>query len=80
MSSVYVRLLGEGVEVYRPVVASMVSTTSYTLGGTDVYDPEDEEWEFSPGSLVTVQERTLNGDVVLVAMSTARLASDTKSA
>jgi hypothetical protein len=70
MSNVYVRLLNEGVEVYRPVVASRVSTTTYILGGADLCDPEDEEWEFPPGSLVNVQERILNGDVVLVAMST----------
>jgi hypothetical protein len=69
MRNIYVRLLGEGVEVYRPVRASMVSTTTYILGGTDVYDPEDEEWEFPPGSLVNVQERTLNGEIVLVAIS-----------
>jgi hypothetical protein len=70
MSIIYVRLLGEGVEVYRPVAASMVSTATYILGGADVYDPENEEWEFPPGSLVNVQEKTLNGDVVLVAVST----------
>jgi hypothetical protein len=70
MINVYVRLLGEGVEVYRPVGASRVSTTTYILGSAALYDPGDEEWEFPPGSLINVQERALDGDVVLVAMST----------
>lgn len=69
MVSVYVRLLGEGVEVYRPVPASMVSTSTFVLYGKDIYDPKDEDWEFPPGSLVNVETKILDGESVLVAVS-----------
>lgn len=69
MVSVYVRLLGEGVEVYRPVPASMVSTSTFVLDGEDIYDPKDEDWEFPPGSLVNVETKILDGESVLVAVS-----------
>lgn len=71
MVNVYVRLLNEGVNVYRPVPASPVSASIFLLGGSDIYDPEDEEWEFLPGSLVIVEERILAGESVLVAISGA---------
>lgn len=53
--TVYVRLLEEGVDVWRPVSA-------YWLGG-DVFElshapmPDDEMWEFGPGSRVVVKTR-----------------------
>ena len=45
-NTVYVRLLGEGVQVYRPVPASQITSDVYVIGGADINDPEDEEWEF----------------------------------
>jgi len=35
------------------------------------YDPEDEHWEFLPGSSVRGELRKLNGNQVLVAVSSA---------
>ena len=70
-STVYVRLLGEGVQVYRPVPASQVGTSVYILGGADIYNPRDEEWEFLPGARVVVEERILEGEKALVAIAAA---------
>jgi len=70
-STVYVRLLGEGVHVYRPVPASPIASNIYAIGGYDIYDPEDEEWEFPPGTHVVVEEQILEGEPVLVAIASA---------
>ncbi len=69
-NTVYVHLLGEGVQVYRPVPAFQVAPTVYVLGGAEFYDPEDEEWEFLPGARVVVEERIMEeGDTVLIAIA-----------
>jgi hypothetical protein len=65
---VYVKLLNEGTEVYRPVVANKIQDNIYQLIEQN-YDSEDEHWEFLPGSIVIVEERSLSGSNVLVAIS-----------
>lgn len=65
---IYVQLLGEGTKVYRPVRASVISDKFYEIEGFDTYDPEDEIWEFTPGTRVVVEEQNLNGKMVLVAV------------
>ena len=67
-STVYVYLLNEGSDVWRPVPAEKVDELIYLLGGTDLYDPDDEEWEFLPGSYVRVAEQQLNDSLCLVAV------------
>lgn len=75
MKNVYVRLLNEGVEVFRPVPAKIVAPGVYVLEQPTSYDPEDECWEFKPGSRVVVEDRMLEGEMALVA---ARLHEPTK--
>lgn len=70
-SIVYVRLLGEGTEVFRPTPATLVSGSTYRLVAPPDYDQEDEKWEFCPGSVVLCEPKTLEGDRVLVAVATA---------
>lgn len=70
-NTIYIRLLGEGVLVYRPIHASQIASNVYVVGGYDVYDPDDEEWEFLPGAHVVVDERVLEGEAVLVAVASA---------
>ena len=65
---VYVRLLGEGTVVFRPAPAELLSDGRARLVATDTYDPEDEAWEFLPGSVVRVERRELGGGEVLVAV------------
>lgn len=66
---IYVQLLAEGTKVYRPAQALEEGTQTYRVIGTENYDPEDEQWELPPGSLVHGEMRTLNGHEVLVAVS-----------
>ena len=68
-NTIYVRLLGEGVQVYRPVSASQITSRVYVIDGYEVYDPDDEEWEFFPGTHVVVEKRVLGGKAVLVAIA-----------
>jgi hypothetical protein len=64
---VYVALIDEGVEVWRPVNATHVQEDAYVLGGRV---PDDEAWEFQPGELVRCRERTLSdGATALVAFA-----------
>jgi len=65
---VYVRLLEEGAQVYRPVPAIQVADSVYKLRGLEFYDPDNEVWEFRPGACVLVVERLLSGGVELVAV------------
>ena len=69
---VYVRLLGEGTLVYRPTVAEMKGPCVALLAAPEDYDPDDEDWEFKPGTMVWVEEKTLDGREVLVAVSLAK--------
>jgi len=51
ISTIYVRLLDEGIEVFRPVQALYIKEQSYSILDHD-YDPETETWEFLPGTVV----------------------------
>jgi hypothetical protein len=72
---VYVRLIGEGTLVYRPVRADRVDAETFRLiappghGAEWKYEPEWEEWEFEPGGVVRCERRVLGGNEVLVAVS-----------
>ena len=66
--NIYIQLLEEGTIVYRPVPALEVKNNIYEVRGSEIYDPEDEVWEFSPGTYVLVEEQNLNGENVLVAI------------
>lgn len=49
---IYIRLLNEGTLVYRPVLAVQVRPLIFKVPGDNIFDPENEEWEFLPGTLV----------------------------
>lgn len=67
MTTIYIRLLDEGTEVFRPTSAEPVGALFKVLP-TSNYDPQDEKWEFVPGSVVKCEKRKLQGDEVLVAV------------
>jgi len=52
---VYVALLDEGVDCWRPVHAKHIGDDQYVLSGPI---PEGEVWEFQPGEIVRCRERT----------------------
>jgi hypothetical protein len=54
---VYVALVGEAVDVWRPVAAEHVTGDAYRLCGPV---PEDEVWEFQPGEVVRCEERSFD--------------------
>jgi hypothetical protein len=70
-TTVSVRLLEEGTEVFRPVPAVLLTDSRYVLGGQEIFQPDDEKWEFPPGTTVITESRVLSGDIVLIAVAKA---------
>jgi hypothetical protein len=66
---IYVRLSGEGTDVFRPTHALDLGNGFFRLEATSDYDPEDEIWEFVPGSDVRGEFRSFESGQFLVAMS-----------
>ena len=58
-ATVYVPLLNEGVDAWRPVQAEHVGGDVYRLTGQK---PDGESWPFAVGDLVRCKERTLSGE------------------
>jgi len=66
---VYVALLSEGTAVWRPTLAESRGGDTFLLLGPV---PDEEEWEFAPGTVVHVAERVFaNGERALVAVAAA---------
>ena len=70
-AQVYVRLLGEGTLVFRPSPAIFLEPGKARLVAPSGYDPEDEDWEFRPGTVVRVELRQLDGGEVYIAVALA---------
>jgi hypothetical protein len=49
---IYIRLLDEGTDVFRPADAVALGEGVFQILPSADYDPEDETWEFPPGSVV----------------------------
>jgi hypothetical protein len=64
METIYVALLNEGVDVWRPVAAEPEGSACRLVGSM----PETEEWVFPPGSLVRCEQRELSDGPALVAV------------
>ena len=58
IETIYVRLLDEGVDVWRPVRAETLAEGQYRIisGNTN---PENEKWEFGTGDVVHCVEKEL---------------------
>jgi hypothetical protein len=70
-TTVYVKLLDEGIDAWRPVLAEDLGQRRYRLLPTDDYDPDDETWEFPPGTVAICEPRQLSDGVYLVAIGSA---------
>ena len=69
---VYVRLLDEGVDVWRPVPAKPQAAGTFRLSRPEWYDPETETWEFLPETLVRCERKLFaDGKRALVAVAEA---------
>jgi hypothetical protein len=65
---IYVYLLGEGTDVWRPVQAKKLSDKLFRIVSQNT-DPENEKWQFSTGDIVKCEERILsNSKKCLVAV------------
>lgn len=64
---VYVRLLNEGTIVYRPTKGEKIDNLVFRILPTDDYDPNEEEWEFTPGTIVLCIETMKNDQIIIIA-------------
>jgi hypothetical protein len=70
MNEIYMRLMDEGTEVFRPVRVKLLEGSLYQIDESEV--PEDERWEFEPGEIVSVRlVVTESGSEILVASPVA---------
>lgn len=68
--TVYVRLPEEGNSA-RPTQAVSLGKNLFKLLPTPNYDPEDEVWEFKPGTIVNCKETQGNTGKILLAVENA---------
>ena len=67
--TIHVRLLDEGTDCWRPTQAELVEAGIYRLLPTTNYNPDDESWEFLPGTLVRCQTLMLSEGSKVVAVA-----------
>jgi hypothetical protein len=69
--TIYVALLDEGIDVWRPVDAERLAPDRYLILEQD-YNPGIERWEFEPGTVVRCRKEKRDGRSILVATEAAR--------
>ena len=57
MATIYMPLLNEGVDVWRPVDATPLTKDTYRVEGVV---PDGEEWSFAPGTVVVCEWKTFS--------------------
>jgi hypothetical protein len=70
-ATIYVPLLDEGVDVWRPVKARRLANDDYLILDQD-YDRSVEAWAFEPGTVVRCRPERRDGLAILVATAAAR--------
>ena len=68
--TIYVALLDEGTDVWRPVEAEELRDGLFRIFSENSM-PDDERWEFPQGAIVRCERRRLSEGTVLVAVSQA---------
>jgi hypothetical protein len=63
---IYVYLLNEGTDAWRPVEAEHLGGDQYRIESVND-DPEDQEWQFNGGDVVRCSIRQLSSGPTLVA-------------
>ena len=66
LSTIYIYLLDESVDVWRPVSAERIDESVFRIVEQD-YDQSIEKWEFEPGDLVLCELTQLSEGMCLVA-------------
>lgn len=68
VKQVYMPLMDEGASVWRPVPAWQIDRETFIVLRPEGYDPDDEKWQFPPGSTVVCEPKTLPDGTVLAAV------------
>lgn len=68
--TIYVALLDEAIDVWRPVVAEELREGIFRIISENP-DPDNERWEFPPGAVVRCESRQLSDGRFLVAVARA---------
>jgi len=58
---IFVKLLGQETKAWRPTLAEDVGEGLFKILPTPDYNPENENWEFPPGSTVKIEEQDIPG-------------------
>jgi hypothetical protein len=66
--TIFVYLQEEGTDVWRPTLGRKIGHMVFEVLATSDYEPEDEKWQFVPGTIVECEKRILNGATVLAAV------------
>jgi hypothetical protein len=75
--TIYIKLLDEGTDAWRPTLGEMIVENIFQVLPTNDYDPELEEWEFIPGTIVKckLQKKTDRGKLEEVLVAVERLSN-----
>lgn len=68
--TIYVALLDEGIDVWRPVAARKIAPDTFLILDQD-YDREVETWQFEPGTVVRCRKERRDGRQIIVATELA---------
>ena len=68
LTTIYMPLLNEGTEVWRPVGAMKIADLGYMVTEPA---PTEEEWAFQPGHILRCEEQPLRDGIHLVAVAKA---------
>jgi hypothetical protein len=74
--TIYVALLDEGIDVWRPVAARKLAADTYLILDQN-YDRKLETWQFEPGTLVRCRKKRQDDHQILVATEIADRTSST---
>lgn len=65
--TIYIPLMDEGTDVARPTQGEPRGNNIFMVLPTVDYDPEDEVWQFLPGSIVVCEEKIGSAGHILIA-------------
>ena len=71
--TIYIPLLNEGVDVWRPAPAISLGNDIFQVLKTADYDVAGEDWQFPPGTSVRCAIEVKEGEKILVAKETVRI-------
>lgn len=66
-TQIYIQLLDEGTRVFRPTNALILEGGRFRVLPTPNYNPNNENWEFPPGTVVICETVTKQGKTFLYA-------------